>query len=84
MGVTTKSGEERSLFMQIFDILFIFVVAGVCVVTPVILQGTVLVGWGETGGMQFVWDPVAYFSLLAVILVFFIVILYHSVRNYKF
>ncbi|MDK2891720.1 AcrB/AcrD/AcrF family protein [Methanohalophilus sp.] len=83
MGVTSKNGE-RSLFMQIFDILFIFIVAGVCVVTPVLLQGTVLVGWGEKGGMQFVWDPSAYFSLLAIIIVFFIVILYHSVKNYKF
>ncbi|MEA1985012.1 MAG: AcrB/AcrD/AcrF family protein [Euryarchaeota archaeon] len=76
--------NERSMVMQIVDIVFIFVLAGICVVTPVILQGTVLVGWEGTGGMQFVWDPVAYFSLLAVILVFFGVIMYHSVKSYRF
>ncbi|SET09176.1 hypothetical protein SAMN04488587_2292 [Methanococcoides vulcani] len=76
--------KQKGMFMQILDILFIFILAGVCVVIPVILQGTVLVGWEGTGGMQFVWDPVAYFSLLAVIIVFFFVILYHSVKNYKF
>lgn len=75
---------ERSMVMQIVDIVFIFVLAGVCVVTPVILQGTVLVGWEGTGGMEFVWNPVSYFGLLAVILVFFGVIMYHSVKNYKF
>ncbi|WP_135604715.1 AcrB/AcrD/AcrF family protein [Methanococcoides sp. NM1] len=76
--------EERSMVMQIVDILFIFVVAAICVVVPVIIQGTVLVGWDGTGSMQFVWDPVAYFGLLAVILTFFTVILYHSVKNYKY
>ncbi|KGK99644.1 hypothetical protein LI82_01345 [Methanococcoides methylutens] len=76
--------KERGMLGQILDILFIFILAGVCVVTPVILQGTVLVGWEGTGGMQFVWDPVSYFGLLAVIIVFFGVILYHSVKNYKF
>jgi len=76
--------KERGMLGQIVDILFIFILAGVCVVTPVILQGTVLVGWEGTGGMQFVWDPVSYFGLLAVIIVFFAVILYHSVKNYKF
>lgn len=76
--------KQKGMFMQILDILFIFILAGVCVVVPVIIQGTVLVGWEGTGGMQFVWDPVAYFGLLAVIIVFFTVILYHSVKNYKF
>ena len=76
--------KERGMLMQVVDILFIFILAGCCVVTPVILQGTVLVGWEGTGGMQFVWDPVSYFGLLAVIIVFFAVILYHSVKNYKF
>ena len=79
-----ESVAERSMAMQIVDIVFIFVLAGVCVVTPVILQGTVLVGWEGTGGMEFVWNPVSYFGLLAVILVFFGVIMYHSVKNYKF
>ena len=76
--------EERSMIMQIADILFIFVLAAICVVVPVIIQGTVLVGWGETGGMKFVWDPVAYFGLLAVILIFFAVVLVHSVKNYRY
>ena len=79
-----ESVPERSMVMQIVDIVFIFVLAGVCVVTPVILQGTVLVGWEGTGGMEFIWNPVSYFGLLAVILVFFGVILSHSVKNYKF
>jgi len=83
MAVTSR-GKDRSVFMQIFDILFIFIVAGICVVLPVVLQGTVLVGWGESGGMKFVWDPVSYFSLVAVILVFFGVVLFHSVKNYRF
>jgi formate hydrogenlyase subunit 3/multisubunit Na+/H+ antiporter MnhD subunit len=84
MAATVKQEGETGMFMRIFDILFIFIVAFTCVVTPVVLQGTVLVGWGESGAMSFVWDPVAYFSSLGVIIVFFVVILYHSVKHYKF
>jgi formate hydrogenlyase subunit 3/multisubunit Na+/H+ antiporter MnhD subunit len=82
-GVIQEEGE-KGVFMRIFDILFIFIVAFTCVVTPVVLQGTVLVGWGESGAMQFTWDPVSYFTSLGVIIVFFLVILYHSVKHYKF
>jgi hypothetical protein len=32
--------------------------------------------------MVFEWDPVQYFGLLSVILVFFAVILRHSLKNY--
>jgi formate hydrogenlyase subunit 3/multisubunit Na+/H+ antiporter MnhD subunit len=84
MAAAVKQEGETGMFMRIFDILFIFIVAFTCVVTPVVLQGTVLVGWGESGAMSFVWDPVAYFSSLGVIIVFFVVILYHSVKHYKF
>jgi len=85
MAVAVKEeGKKEGVFMRIFDILFIFIVAFTCVVTPVVLQGTVLVGWGESGAMKFVWDPVSYFSSLGVIIVFFLVILYHSVKHYKF
>lgn len=84
MAAAVKQEGETGVFMRIFDILFIFIVAFTCVVTPVVLQGTVLVGWGESGAMSFVWDPVSYFSSLGVIIVFFVVILYHSVKHYKF
>ncbi|AGB48307.1 hypothetical protein Metho_0009 [Methanomethylovorans hollandica DSM 15978] len=84
MAAAVKQEGETGIFMRIFDILFVFIVAFTCVVTPVVLQGTVLVGWGESGAMSFVWDPVAYFSSLGVIIVFFVVILYHSVKHYKF
>ena len=78
-----KEGE-RGVLMRIFDILFIFIVAFTCVITPVVLQGTVLVGWGTSGAMQFTWDPVPYFTSLGMIIAFFVVILYHSVKNYKY
>jgi formate hydrogenlyase subunit 3/multisubunit Na+/H+ antiporter MnhD subunit len=84
MAAAVKQEGETGVLMRIFDILFVFIVAFTCVVTPVVLQGTVLVGWGESGAMSFVWDPVAYFSSLGVIIVFFVVILYHSVKHYKF
>ena len=84
MAAAVKQEGETGVFMRIFDILFIFIVAFTCVVTPVVLQGTVLVGWGESGAMSFVWDPVSYFSSLGVIIVFFLVVLYHSVKHYKF
>ncbi|MCD4800082.1 MAG: AcrB/AcrD/AcrF family protein [Methanococcoides sp.] len=73
-----KSEVKSSLVMQIADILFIFVVAGICVIAPVIILG----GGADTGPMVFEWDPVQYFGLLAVILVFFAVILRHSLKNY--
>jgi formate hydrogenlyase subunit 3/multisubunit Na+/H+ antiporter MnhD subunit len=82
--MASEMKTERSMFMTIFDILFIFILAGICIVVPVIIQGTVLVGWEGTGTMVFEWDPVQYFGLLAVILAFFFVVLYHSVKNYRF
>ena len=60
------------------DILFIFVVAGICVIAPVLVLGS----GADTGAMVFEWNPLGYFSLLAVILVFFAVILHHSLKNY--
>jgi formate hydrogenlyase subunit 3/multisubunit Na+/H+ antiporter MnhD subunit len=82
--MASEMKTERSMFMTIFDILFIFILAGICIVVPVIIQGTVLVGWEGTGTMVFEWNPFEYFGLLAVIIVFFSVILYHSVKNYRF
>lgn len=76
---------EKSMITESLDILFIFVLAFACVVIPTVLQGAVLVSWDEGGaGIGFVWDPVAFFSFLIVIIAFFVVILYHSVRHYKY
>ncbi|WP_135612349.1 AcrB/AcrD/AcrF family protein [Methanococcoides sp. AM1] len=71
-----KSEVKSSMIMQIADILFIFVVAGICVIAPVLVLGA------DTGPMVFEWNPLEYFGLLAVILVFFAVILHHSLKNY--
>jgi formate hydrogenlyase subunit 3/multisubunit Na+/H+ antiporter MnhD subunit len=76
---------EKSIIAEVFDIVFIFVLAFACVVIPTELQGAVLVSWGEGGsGIDFVWDPVGFFSLLLVIVAFFAVILYHSVKHYRY
>lgn len=76
---------EKSTFGKVFDIVFIFVLAFACVVIPTVLQGAVLVSWGEGGaGIGFVWDPVGFFSFLFVIIAFFVVILYHSVKHDKY
>ena len=75
----------KNTFMEIFDIVFIFVLAFACVVIPTVLQGAVLVSWDAGGeGIGFVWDPVGFFSFLLVIIAFFVVILYHSVKHYKY
>ncbi|HII01557.1 TPA: efflux RND transporter permease subunit [Methanosarcinaceae archaeon] len=76
--------KEKSLLAQVFDIAFIFVLAFVCLVVPTTLQGAVLVSWEEGGaGIGFVWDPIGYFSLMLLIVGFFALILFHSVRNYR-
>lgn len=76
---------EKNTFMEIFDIVFIFVLAFACVVIPTVLQGAVLVSWEAGGeGIGFVWNPVGFFSFLFVIIAFFVVILYHSVKHYKY
>ncbi|MDD3041346.1 MAG: AcrB/AcrD/AcrF family protein [Methanosarcinaceae archaeon] len=83
--MTEISAKEKGKFAEVFDIVFIFVLAFACVVIPTVIQGAVLVSWGEGGaGIGFVWDPVAFFSFLLVIIAFFGVILYHSVKNYKY
>ncbi|UGV41247.1 AcrB/AcrD/AcrF family protein [Methanococcoides orientis] len=71
-----KSEAKGSIIMQIADILFIFVVAGICVIAPVLVLGA------DTGPVVFDWNPFEYFGLVAVILVFFAVILHHSLKNY--
>ncbi|WP_319506180.1 AcrB/AcrD/AcrF family protein [uncultured Methanolobus sp.] len=76
--------QKQSGIREAFDIVFVFVLAFVCLVVPTQIQGSVLVGWTETGAIQFVWDPVGYFSLLAGIIAFFAIMLYHSVSHYKF
>jgi hypothetical protein len=80
---------EKSIITEVFDIVFIFVLAFVlafaCVAIPTVLQGAVLVSWEEgSAGIGFVWDPVGFFSFLLVIIAFFFMILYHSVKHYKY
>lgn len=75
----------KNIVTEAFDIAFIFVLAFACVVIPTVLQGAVLVSWEEGGGgIGFLWDPVGFFSFLLVIVAFFAVILYHSVKHYKY
>ncbi len=76
---------DKNILAEVFDIVFIFVLAFACVVIPTVLQGAVLVSWEAGGkGIGFVWDPVGFFSFLLVIIAFFVVILYHSVKHYKY
>ncbi len=77
--------KKQGLAMKVFDIIFIFALAFACVVIPVFLKGATIVGEGGSGvGDQIVWNAPGYFGTLAVILIFFGVILYHSVKNYDY
>jgi formate hydrogenlyase subunit 3/multisubunit Na+/H+ antiporter MnhD subunit len=76
--------KKKSALMEAFDIIFVFALAFICLVVPTQIQGSVLVGWTETGAIVFLWDPVGYFSLLAGIVIFFAIMLYHSVSHYKY
>lgn len=80
----TDEIKKKNGLMEAFDIIFIFVLAFICLVVPTQIQGSVLVGWTGTGSIVFLWDPVGFFSLLAGILIFFVVMLYHSVSHYKY
>jgi len=76
---------QKNIVAEVFDIVFIFVLAFACVVIPTVLQGAVLVSWEAGGdGIGFVWDPVGFFSFVLVIIAFFVVILHHSVKHYKY
>ena len=77
--------QKQSTAMKVFDIVFIFALAFACVVIPVFLSGGKLVGGDGSGiGDAIVWNAKGYFGTLAIILVFFAVILYHSVKNYDY
>lgn len=78
-GETTKNNVIKAL-----DVLFIFVLAFICVVLPTVLKGAVIVGWEEGGEMGYTFDPATFIGFVAAILGFFFVILYHSVKNYKY
>ncbi|MDV0447454.1 hypothetical protein MsAg5_13490 [Methanosarcinaceae archaeon Ag5] len=78
-----KPVVKQGLAMQVFDIIFIFALAFACVVIPVFIKGGTIVG-GEGIAGQIVWNTTGYFSTLIVILIFFVVILYHSVKNYDY
>ena len=81
-----KLSDKQGMAMKIFDIIFIFALAFACVVIPVFLSGPTIVGEGGSGDMSslIVWDATGYFVTLLIILVFFTVILYHSVKNYDY
>ena len=84
MDENNNNIPQDSMVMQIFDIAFIFILAFVCLVVPTAIQGAVLVGWDESGAIGFIWDPVGYFGLLGVIITFFVIVLGHSVKHYKY
>jgi hypothetical protein len=47
---------QKNVVSEVFDIVFIFVLAFICVVIPTVLQGAVLVSWEAGGeGIGFVW-----------------------------
>lgn len=83
MNNSPKVSDQQGLAMKIFDIIFIFALAFICVVAPVVLSEGVIVG-GSGIGDAIVWNAPGYFGTLAVIIIFFAVILYHSVKNYDY
>ncbi len=76
----------KNKMMNIFDIIFIFALAFICVVLPVFAKGATIIG-SESGSDSvsnlILWNPKGYFSTLLIILVFFSVILIHSIVSYK-
>ncbi|MDR2945111.1 MAG: AcrB/AcrD/AcrF family protein [Methanosarcinales archaeon] len=78
-----KISNQQGMAMKIFDIIFIFALAFICVVTPVFIGGGLIVGGGGIGD-AIVWNTPGYFGTLLIIIVFFTVILYHSVKNYDY
>ncbi|WNY26515.1 AcrB/AcrD/AcrF family protein [Methanolapillus ohkumae] len=82
--VSSEKAKKDGVAMQVFDIIFVFALAFACVVIPVYLKGATIVGDGGSGALEIIWNPVGYFSTLIVILIFFLVILFHSVKNYDY
>lgn len=73
--------KQQSVITKAFEIIFIFALALICIVVPVVIQGGAIVG-GD--GISISWNPVLYFGTLGIIIVFFVVILVHSVKSYDY
>ena len=65
------------------DIAFIIVLAFLCLVIPTVLQGRILVSWDASGsGIDYTWDAAGYAAFLLIIIGFFSLIIYHSIKNH--
>lgn len=85
-GVKMFNNNLKNKIMNIVDIIFIFALAFICVVLPVFIKGATIIGSDDGAGSVsnlISWDSKGYFTTLSIILIFFIVILIHSITSYK-
>ena len=52
-GADTQKRHKNSMWMEVFDVLFIMLLCFVILLTTMLMRGKVLVGSGATGGINY-------------------------------
>jgi len=52
-GYNQRGKYENSLWMEVFDVIFIMLLCFVILLTTMLMRGKVLVGSGSTGGINY-------------------------------
>jgi len=52
-GAENQKKHKNSLWMEVFDVIFIMVLCFVILLTTMLMRGKVLVGSGSTGGIDY-------------------------------
>jgi hypothetical protein len=76
-------GRKAGPFVQWFDVLFIMVLCFVTLMTTMLLRGKVLVGSGESSGLDYSFKPVAFFAVAIFGAIYLRYLLVHSDRELK-
>jgi len=66
-GDDKREKYENSLWMEVFDVIFIMLLCFVILLTTMLMRGKVLVGSGSTGGIDYSFN-LSIFMLIVVAL----------------
>lgn len=66
-GLKKRKKHENSLWMEVFDVMFIMLLCFVILLTTMLMRGKVLVGAGSTGGIDYSFNlPIFLMIILAL------------------
>jgi len=64
-GANKRIKHENSMWMEVFDVMFIMLLCFIILLTTMLMRGKVLVGSGSTGGINYSFNLPIFMMIVA-------------------